>query len=1258
MAANPGELPRHESQEEPQINLVPRPPVADGPDWSQDLVAHSRDLLCVHDLAGRLLWVNPGSAKVLGYTVEELLGFPMRGLIDPTFRDEFDTYLQEIARTAEARGTLAVLTRGGKRCFWEYHCTLRTDSIETPVVRGIAHDVTERIEAEKSLRDTNRILRESKDRQASLLRGLQLFRAQLDHCNDAIEVVDPVTLRLLDVNEQSSAQLGYTREELLSMTIFDIDPMLRPEMVVKTSEVLQRTGSKIFESVHRRKDGTSFPVEVNLRRVQLDRAYIVAISRDLSERKLRDERLKVYARVVQDLEEMITVVDHDHRYVLANRAYLAYHNMTEEQVIGRHISEVLTPGIYESVIRGKLDDAFRGNSINYPLKYDYSARGERDLIVTYLPIEEPGGVNRVAVVLRDVTHRERAEAVIRKSEQRLSLALESAEMGFWEHDHATNTTTRNLRHDQIFGHESLLPVWTRDTFLAHLAPEDRDTIQKRMAENWTSKSFSEECPILWLDNTRHWILTRGRTFVDDDGRPVKTLGTVMDITARKHAEEALRESEERMRLAHEAAQIGIFERDMQNGGSSWSRQMADMHGIPVEMAPRSVDDMLNLIHPADREKVRQLIDDSIETGTADGEWRVVWPDGSIHWIAGRWRMFKDKQGRPLRALGVDIDITRRKEMEVALRTREAELREAQRVAQMGSWRLDVKSQTLTATEQLFRVAGQKPMTGSIPFDELSRFFPPDSWQQIVAASQRALLTGQTEDLEISFRRGDGTIGWLLTRTQIDRDDARNIEALHGIAIDVTGRKRAEEALRESEERLRLAQEAAKIGAFDRNMQSGEAHWTREAEEMFGLAPGTGPRSLEEFFGLIHPADRQHVEHLMAMSTDTGRVAGEWRVIWPDRSVHWIDGRWRVFRDEQGRPLRAVGINSDITDRKRVEEELRHAKERLTEEKMYLEHEIDTELGFEEIIGESKTLKSVMESVAKVASSDATVLLLGETGTGKELVARAIHRLSRRAGNAFIKMNCAAIPTGLLESELFGNEKGAFTGAVNRKIGRLELADRGTLFLDEIGEISLALQPKLLRILQDQEFERLGGTHTLKVDFRLIAATNQDLARSVREKEFRSDLFYRLNVFPIFLPPLRERRDDIPLLVEHFVQKIGRRLKKSVTSVPKRTMDALIAWSWPGNIRELENFIERSLILSTGSVLNAPSSELRAPLADVDHQQTLKDAERRYILDALRESHGRISGPRGAANRLGLKRTTLQSKLKQLGINPNAPPPVN
>jgi len=334
---------------------------------------------------------------------------------------------------------------------------------------------------------------------------------------------------------------------------------------------------------------------------------------------------------------------------------------------------------------------------------------------------------------------------------------------------------------------------------------------------------------------------------------------------------------------------------------------------------------------------------------------------------------------------------------------------------------------------------------------------------------------------------------------------------------------------------------------------------------------------------------------------------------------------------------------------RAYREIAELTEKLKKEKLYLEDEIRSVVNFEEIVGESPALKKVLTQVHTVAPSDATVLILGETGTGKELIARAIHRMSTRKDASFIKLNCAAIPTGLLESELFGHEKGAFTGAVSQKIGRLELADHGTLFLDEVGDIPLELQPKLLRVLQDQEFERLGGMRTIKVNIRLIAATNRDLVKSMAENTFRSDLFYRLHVFPVHMPRLRERATDIPLLVRYFVQKFARRMNKPIDTIPTEAMNALMKWQWPGNVRELENFIERSVILSDGPELRVPLAELRLALDASPHGSVLESLEREYILRVLRETGGVIAGVNGAAARLGMKRTTLQSRIQKMGI---------
>jgi len=362
------------------------------------------------------------------------------------------------------------------------------------------------------------------------------------------------------------------------------------------------------------------------------------------------------------------------------------------------------------------------------------------------------------------------------------------------------------------------------------------------------------------------------------------------------------------------------------------------------------------------------------------------------------------------------------------------------------------------------------------------------------------------------------------------------------------------------------------------------------------------------------------------------------------------------------------------------EEISRLRDKLAEEKLYLEEQFRSEMGFERIIGNSAAIKHVLQLVDTVAPSDSTVLLLGETGTGKELIARAIHERSRRKERTFVKLNCAAIPTGLLESELFGHEKGAFTGAIGQKVGRMELADQGTLFLDEVGDIPTEIQPKLLRVLQEREFERLGSTHTRKVNIRMVAATNRDLEQMVADREFRNDLYYRLNVFPIRIPPLRQRKEDIPLLVSYFVQKCAKQMQKRIDAIPVSVMKGLTAWDWPGNIRELENFVERAVILTRGKSLEAPLAELYksqkheskpvpTPLPGSEDDITRivkatiaslkgKDAESEHarkqrdeIVHALTESKGRVGGAEGAAARMGLSRTTLISRMKRLGINP-------
>jgi PAS domain S-box-containing protein len=1347
----------------------------------------SRDLLCTHDLEGRLLSVNPEPARQLGYTVEELLRLPMRELVPPEFRPQFDDYLTKIAREGEAHGLLTTMARSGERRVWEYHNKLHTEGLPAPLVHGVAHDVTGRRRVDRELRKT--------------AEGFRL----LEEYAPALAMFDR-EMRYLYASRRWRTDYGLGDRDLRGLSHYDAFP-----------EIPER-----WKQFHRR-------------------------------------------------------------------------------------------GLAGEVLREEHDRFDRADGSTQWVRWEIRPWYETTSTV--------GGIVIFAEDVTDITERKRAAESLRESEARLRLAQEAAKIGVFERNLKTDEIRWSPEMGALHGLSPADYPKDLEDLLQHVHPEDRAYFHDQIQKSIQTGDAEAEWRVVWPDGTVHWIAGRWHAFRDEQGRPLRLLGMDFDITGRKLAEEALRESEARLRLfiEHAPASLAMFDRDMRYLQVS-RRWRTDLGLGDRDLRALSFYQVLPETPDRWKEAHRRALAGEVVRHEND---RFERADGSVQWVRWEIRPWYDAAGKIGGIVILAEDRTERERAAEALRAREAELREVQRLGRIGSWYRDLKTDTLSWSEQIDSILGSDPKAqGLLTFAQAERFFAPESWQRIVRTNAKLISTGGRDELEVEFRRQDGTAGWAIIYREAVRDEAGNIVGIRGVSLDITERRRAELALRESEERMRLAQEAAKIGSFERNMQTGEGHWTPQTEEMFGLQPGAGPKSIPEFLSLIHPADRKHVENLFAESIAAGSVAGEWRVIWPDGSVHWIDGRWKVFKDEHGQPLRAIGIDSDITERKQTEEalrrseesyrnfvaqssegifrqdvdapipidlpedelvqrilldsymaecngamvkmyglnsvgdfqgrrltefldpnnprnieltreyirsgfrileresreadargnpkvfrnsligivedgklvrtwgiqrdvteqvraeealrqseerfrvalsgspiavfnqdsnlrytwvynlmkgftpedylgktdeevfgpetgarmralkqkalatgqsvreelsvaahasrwyldmtieplreesgrivgvtsvcvdvsrlhrianELRQAKDKLTEEKLYLEHAIDSELGFEEIIGKSDGMKAVMELVAQVATSEATVLLLGETGVGKELVARAIHRLSSRTGNAFIKMNCAAIPTGLLESELFGAEKGAYTGSVSRKIGRLELADKGTLFLDEIGEIALPLQPKLLRVLQDQEFERLGGTQTLKVNFRLIAATNRDLAEEVKRNQFRSDLFYRLNVFPIVVPPLRHRRDDIPLLVNYFVQKCSRRLNKSITSIPKKTMAVLTAWDWPGNVRELENFIERSIILTNGSVLAAPLGELQARLSTQEQSATLEAAERKHILEALRQSKGRIAGEQGAAARLGLKRTTLQSKLKQLRINPRTPP---
>ena len=509
---------------------------------------------------------------------------------------------------------------------------------------------------------------------------------------------------------------------------------------------------------------------------------------------------------------------------------------------------------------------------------------------------------------------------------------------------------------------------------------------------------------------------------------------------------------------------------------------------------------------------------------------------------------------------------------------------------------------------------------------------------------------------VSGRRTLGSCALVAVRAERiwPADLVQRMRLIAAVFAGALARKRSEESLRESEARLNLAATSAEAGLWILEISTGHIWATEKARELYGFAPGQ-ELNFEEFIQIVDPDDREGLRRSVEQATQTrGDFQEEYRIVHPDGTIKWMAARGRPYFKSSGEPERLMGVSVDISERKQMEDQLRGRleeieglKQQLEKENIYLREEIELQNVHEEIVGRSQAMKMILAQVEQVARTDATVLIEGETGTGKELLARAVHRLSARKDRPLVTVNCASLPPTLIESELFGREKGAYTGAMTRMTGRFEMADRATLFLDEIGELPQDVQAKLLRVLEEGRFERLGSTKPLQANVRIIAATNRDLAHDVDEGKFRKDLYYRLNVFPIAVPPLRERPEDIPLLVWAFVRQFEKKMGKRIDHIPRKSMEDLQHYLWPGNARELRNVVEHAMIVSSGKTL-----EVRVPRmasSDIPANLSLEDAERRHILGVLEKSGWRITGQGGAAEILGLKRTTLQSKMKKLGI---------
>ena len=650
-------------------------------------------------------------------------------------------------------------------------------------------------------------------------------------------------------------------------------------------------------------------------------------------------------------------------------------------------------------------------------------------------------------------------------------------------------------------------------------------------------------------------------------------------------------------------------------------------------------------HPNDLDRVL----DQRRMGLSKGvrfelEMRLLPKDGEYRWHVSHYNPLKDESGKIIRWYVTATDIDDRKRAEEKLRRSEQELRTITDTIRQPVVALAPDGSTLYANRVALDLTG-------LAIDELdekgllARAFHPGDVDRLSAERQRGLSGGAPFDSEVRVLFKDGQYRWHLLQYNPLKDESGQVIRWYGTATDIDDRKRAEEKLQQSEQELRTITDAIRQVIVVLAPDGTTLYANSVACETTGL---TLDEVLSEGFSVkvFHPDD---VDRLRARQEGLSHGVPfelEMRARYKSGEYRWQLVQYNPLKDERGEIIRWYATATDINDQKRTEERLRN-------ENLVLREEIDRSSMFEEIVGSSKPIHQLLKKVEKVAPSDSTVLILGDTGTGKELIARALHRRSKRANRAFVRVNCAAIPQSLIASELFGHEKGAFTGALQRRLGRFEAANGGTLFLDEIGELPMETQIALLRVIQEREFERVGSNHPISVDVRLIAATNRDLPAAVAQGTFRQDLFFRLNVFPIAVPSLRERSDDIPLLVEYFVGRYAKEAGKNIRQIGKHTLEQLQSYHWPGNIRELQNVVERAVILSETETFDVDESWLNTESTIPSQHEglsALDDREVEMIEAALAETHGRISGPSGAAAKLGIPRQTLESKIRRLGID--------
>ncbi len=1099
---------------------------------------------------------------------------------------------------------------------------------------------------------TNAIARKRADE--ALRNSENRYRSIFEVSSDAVFLTDLETGRFLDANAAAEDMYGYSRDEFLRLRHLDLSA--EPDNTLRSIAAGEK---HVPVRLHRRKNGEVFPVELSASYGEYrgTKACVLSV-RDVTERKRADDALRESeARLTLATESAgagLWSVATETGYVWFSPRMREMFQFTPQQelkfetllqAIPAEDHEQFLRVINEALAQGK--DLALEHRIRLPdgsIRW-ISARGRSHA-------GGPGRPARLMGVSIDITEHKLAEQQLERSEQRFREMAENIREVFYAVDpRIPRIEYLSPAFEEVWGRSCQSRYDNPLSFFESIHPEDRARVKHVLLDTLGAGLVNVEYRIIRPDGSIRWIWDRAFPVLDEAGQVRRLTGLAEDITERKQAENRLRESEARFRMVADSAPVLIWMSGPDKLCDFFNKTWVDFTGRNMEQ--EMGHGWAEGVHPEDLAACLKAYNEAFDARRPFTiQYRLRRHDSEYRWISDHAVPRYEADGTFAGYIGSCADTTEVTQALKAVQTSEERFRtliEHSPIA-IGIGR---KGLILYANRKYLDSLGYSNLE-EIRGQQIVNHWVPEC-QEWIANLAKQFAQGRSEpaDFEGTMLRKDGsTVPIHATVARMKLSDG---PASIAFLVDITARKLAEKALRESVQRFR--QVAENVGDFIWEVDTTGlyTYTSPSVEKILGYAPDELIGKVH-FYDLLAPENR---EELKAAAFKIFAAKQPFRDF-PNENV-CKEGK-RVFLetsgapvlDEAGQLLGYRGADKDVTQRKLADDALRqsHAeiqslKERLEAERDYLRTEIKVTQSFGEIIGHSQAIKRVLHLIEQVAPAECPVLICGETGTGKELIARAVHRLSPCKDRAMVKVNCAALPSTLIESELFGRERGAYTGALTSQAGRFEVADGSTLFLDEVGELSPEIQVKLLRVLQEGEFERLGSPRVRKVNVRVIAATNRDLAEEVRQGRFRHDLFYRLSVFPIKVPPLRDRVEDIPTLVSAFVSEFASRMGKKITKLPRSTMDALQHYSWPGNIRELRNVLEHAVILSNNEILRV--QPLGESVPSTSKPTTLADNEREHILKAFEQTGGRIKGPHGAAKLLGINPATLYSRMRKLGI---------